>query len=318
MTKKKNNAQNNSNTRRIRYTSGRPSKTSRGSVGFVTSQQDHNQVHSITNPFSQEARGSKLPDSDSSKSVPISIVTRYTLGSNTAGQAAFTMRPSIASSFSTAQTISGTTVDTFNTFQSIADNAAMAAQFSTYRIVSWGFKVFTRLAPTAQSGAFRIITDPSFVGGVNTASSFFEETLAFPTSETSVQWISKPVGNAYRDYIPIGNTASWDHVLFFAGGLPASVASVFEVEVYYNLECQVALGALSSAIATPAAEHKPHIMSAAGEVLKQLGGTKLAKDAKQSIGSWIQGALRRVAKAGLGLLGSYAGIPPSASMQLLN
>lgn len=263
------------------------------------------QVHSLANPFSASARGSKIPDSDSTKSVPISIVSRRSMASDAAGKIGVHIAPKLSECTSFGTTITGSVITTIGTAGPLPDYTALAAQFSSYRIVSWGVKVYSTLAPTNQSGYFTCITDPTFSSGFDTASSFFEETLTFPLSETSVQWVSKPVGNQYRDYIPIANQASWDHLFIYMDGMPASTSGAMQVEIYFNLECQVSLGSLSSAIATPSAEHKPHILAASAAVLKKVAGTKLGDAVKRGFMGWIRGALQRG-----GMVASrYLGIP---------
>jgi len=305
------------NTKKIQYTRGAPTRNNKGALGFANIEQDAAQVHSLANPFCQEARGSKLPDSDSSKSVAISLVTRKHISTDTNGLTAIRIKPSLAETYSVASTITGSVITTLASATAIADNTALAAQFGDYRIVSWGVKIFSTVAPTDQSGHFSMITNPSFTNGADTASSFFEETLAFPTTETTVQWISKPVGNSYLDYQDITSECSWDHLLIYGSGLPASTTAVFSIEVFFNLECQVKLGAISAAIATPAADHKPHILTAVGHVAKKLAGSKLAQEAKQGVFGWIKNALGTVAKAGLSFIGQRYGVPAPVTQRLL-
>jgi hypothetical protein len=197
------------------------------------------------------------------------------------------------------------------------DYTALAGQFEKYRIVSWGVKVYSTLAPTNQSGFFTVMTNPLFADGMDAASCFYEEVRTFPVTESSVQWISKPVGNSYLDYASIASAGSWDECCVFASGLPASTSGCIQLEVYFNLECQVQLGAITSTIATPAADSKPHLLAAMGHVAKHLGGTKLAQDAKASVMSILGRGLKAALKTGATYAGSLVGIPPMASYNLL-
>jgi len=275
------------------------------------------QLHGLSNPFSQHARGSKLPDTDSSKSVPVSLVNRYTRSSDANGNLAIRVKPDLANNIATATTITGNVITTFGTPASTVDYTALAAQFEKYRIVSWGVKIYSTLAPTDQSGFFTVMTNPTFGDGMDAASCFYEETRTFPVTETSVQWISKPVGNSYLDYALISVYEPWDECCIYASGLPASTSGCIQIEVYFNLECQVTLGAISSTIATPAADSKPHLLTAMGHVAKHLGGTKLANDAKSSILSILGRGLSAALKTGATYAGSLVGIPPMASYNLL-
>jgi hypothetical protein len=305
------------NTKKIQYTTGKPSRSNRGTLSFANNIGDEMQIRSLSNPFSPLARGSKIPDSDSTRSVAISLVNRYTRSSDANGNLAVKFAPNLAAHTATATTITGNVVTTFGAATATVDNTAVAAQFKDYRIVSWGVKIYSTLAPTSQSGFFTVITNPTLDDGMDASSSFFEETKTYPVTETSTQWISKPIGNSYRDYVAIASGQSWDEVVIYASGLPVSTAGCLQFEVYLNLECQVQLGAITSAIATDAADHRPHILTAVGHVAKSLAGSKTAQDAKAGISSWIKRGLAAAAKTGLSLLGQRFGVPASASYALL-
>jgi len=304
-------------TTKVQYTKGKPTRNSRGSVSFTSSASDIDQVHSLSNPFTASARGSKLPDSDSSKSVPITIIHRNNISTDANGKFGIWVRPTLAEVTTTATTVSGYTFTTMGTPVAVADNTAIAAQFSKYRIVSWGVKVYSTLAPTNQSGYFTMITDPTLAAGMSANSAFYEEVLTYPTTETTVQWISKPVGNSYLDYIDIASAHSWDELAIYGDLLPASGA-VLQIEVFFNLECQVKISAISAAIATPAADHKPHILTALGDVAKKAAGSKLADDVKRGFLTWIKGALGRGAQMGSMYLSKALGIPTNTFPMLTN
>jgi len=294
------------NSKNVQYTVGRPTKNGRGSVAFTSSLADVQHVHSLVNPFSPSARGSKLPDSDSSKSVAISLVQKFTPDTDSGGNFVRFIQPSLIDTY-VPTTLLGHSVTATSAAVSIADYAAVAASFSTYRIVSWGVKIYSTLAPTAQSGYFTMITDPKFAVGADGDSSFYEETLSYPTSEKTVQWVSKPMGNSYLDYHAIATPVlPWDSLMIMGVGLPATTSDVFIVEVFFNIECQVALGALTSAIATPAAAHKPHILAAVADVHKRSSGSKVASAVKAGFIGWIKGALSRGATMARNAISNYA------------
>jgi len=223
------------------------------------------------------------------------------MDTSVSGFSSIRIKPSLAEVFSIGSNTGGI-ITSFAAPTALPDNTALAAQFSKYRIVSFGVKVYSTLAPTSQSGYFTAITGPVFAANTDTSSSFWEEILSYPTTELGVQWVSKPVGNAYLDYVDIGDDCSWDHLVLFAAGLPASTNGAIQIEVYMNLECQVALGTIASAIATPAASHKPHILAAVGEVHKKYGGSKLANTVKAGLASYIRGVLSRAATVGMNYL----------------
>jgi hypothetical protein len=287
-------------------------------VGYVSAHQDVEQVHSLVNPFSSSARGSKLPDVDSSRSVPISIVTRNpvaTIGS--AGVWAVRLKPSLANWSAGATTITGSVVTTLGAASSVPDYTALASQFIKYRIVSWGFKIYCTLPPTEQAGQFQVITDPDIGNGADTASSFYEENLTFPNSEQTVQWVSKPIGNQYLNYIPMTDDHSWDEVLIYASGLSNVNATTHLIETFYNIECQVMLGQITAAIATPAADHKPHVLAAVATVHKKSAGARVGAAVKAGLLGWIKGALGRAANIGMNYVGSMLGSKTGMSLPQL-
>jgi len=293
------------NTKAVNYTVGKPTRNKRAAIGFTSSASDIEHVHSLANPFAASARGSKLPDSDSAKSVAISLVQRFTPDTNAAGTFGRIIKPSLAEAYVPC-TMTGSVVTTVGTPVAIPDYAAIAAAFSSVRIVSWGCKVYSTLAPTAQSGYFTMITNPSFIAGADGESAFYAETKSYPISEKSVQWISKPKGNDYLDYHATSSTSlPWDTLFIYGAGLPVSTSDAMVVEVFFNLECQVALGSLSSAIATPAAEHRPHILAAVGETHKKSSGSNLGPALKASFVGWIKGALSRGAQMAQQAMGNY-------------
>jgi hypothetical protein len=152
---------------------------------------------------------------------------------------------------------------------------------------------------------------------MDAASSFYEEARTFPVTETSVQWISKPVGNEYLEYQPIAGSHQWDECCIYVSGLPAAAVGAMQFEVYINLECQVTIGVVSAAIATPAADSKPHMLTAMGHVAKHLAGTKVAQEAKEGLLSLLGRGLKAAVKTGLTLAGANFGISPMTSYAAL-
>jgi hypothetical protein len=281
MVRKGNNKRNGKRTgpKVIQYKTGKPTPRPRGSVGFATGQQDLAQVHSITNPFCDEARGAKVPDDDSTKSIPVSIwdVQSYPSIGTRFGVA---IQPALLNNTYLALTMDGTKILTWQAGANITDYNALTAGIQAFRIVSWGVRVYSTLPPTQQSGYYRFITVPesAFATPFTYASSLFEEVKAYPLTDTTVHWISKPIGTTWKEYKAYNTTMDWERLVVVADGLPSSVAGAITVEVVFNIEAQPNLGSITGALSTQALPHKPHVLSAAAQTLAKHAGSHIQRN----------------------------------------
>ncbi len=265
----------------ITYKQGRPTRVPRGSVGASRSQKPFDLAHAMVNPFSPRARGAKIPDDDSSRSVAITNVTRinHTIQS---GQTVAYIQANLQDAWKRSGTLTGSTVTAWNgSYTSVTDFAALNSSFSSYRIVSWGVRVIPLAAPTNQSGSIAAITLSSNPTGANydTASTFVEEIEMVPVAGADLHWVAKPQGTEWKSYIPMTSTHNWTSVVFAFYGYPSAQEVLFEL--FYNLECQVAVGQISGGIASPAADHNPHALALADHTRNRL------KQAHPSSGSLL-------------------------------
>lgn len=271
---KKNGGRKKKSTVPARLSYGNPNLVT-GSVGGISSTALHQQVVGLTNPWSVHARGSKVPDSDSSKSITSTISWPKTFSVNSSGKAAICVRPELNHNILVADAINGTLqqVITFNPSPvPVPDYAALEKAFDSYRIVSWGIRVYTTLAPTNQAGSYKIITLPEDpIDGFSWGGSLWEETASFPLSQQDIHWIAKPIGVAHKEYRALDTVQSWDRVFIAVEGAPAS-SEAFTIELVYNLECQINIGSISSTMATKAADHNPHVVGASSKTLAVHGG----------------------------------------------
>lgn len=324
MTRKRNNRNRNGrNTTAVNLRRGAPTQTK---GGFSFSQRDVDDIQSLSDPFCPSARGSKLPDTDTSKSVAVTTIQRLSLASDANGKLMANIRPSLQDASRTATTITGEVGTTWAACSQVADYSALDAAFSEYRIVSWGVKIFSVLAPLEQSGYFKMITIPftssstAAIDGINTGGSLFEEIRIFPTTDTTVQWISKPYGNEFKSYYGLTNSTDWDNLIIAAHAMPAS-KTCFIAEIYYNIECQVTIGSVTAALATPAADYKPHVSAAVGRVVRHMAGTKTGQEVQRNIGHWLKQGLMVAGQAAgryaLNAISTRYGVPPGATQLLI-
>jgi hypothetical protein len=282
---------------------GAPTRNQRATVNYgAHTMEDVNHVCALADPFCPAAKGAKLPDSDNTPSIAMQIRDHGIINSDSNGRGALVVRPNPSAAFTTGNVITGTQVSSWNPDGQLSDYTAIAAGASKYRLVSWGVRIFSELAPTNQSGAFRVITTPTNNTGVafTYASSFFEEVKMFPTATEPVYWTSKTVGNQYREYIDLTSRADWEQVSIIAYGLPASTANCFVVEVVYNFEIQPSLGQLTGSLATPAADHKPHVLQAAAHLVKKHAGAAVERHGPGILATLARGALNFVSNRTLG------------------
>lgn len=300
---------------RSRYVanSAKPMAYSKGGLSITPQLAgDLQQVTAMANPFSAAARGSKVPDSDSSRSIAVTVRDRFTLTSDAGGHVGCEVRPTITNMFRLSATAASTEITTWGSLVSAVDKAAIDGSFSQYRIVSWGIRVIPVNAVMEQKGSMRVITSPAAAAPAPfvTSGGLHEDIQTFPNYGSDVHWISKPKGNAHLDYVDITATCSWDRVIVHIVNQEPSKA-VAEVEVIMNIECQVDLNSIVASAATPAADHKPHVLTAANKVhtrrptvhngSTQSLGSKLwgfAKNALVDVASsaipYVGGAVRRL------------------------
>jgi hypothetical protein len=262
------------------------------------SSSDHALTVALANPFSPQAVGVKIPDDDSSRSVAVTIHDSVQLATNANGHADVCFSAKLSGeTYVTAATTGSGGVLTWNSPSDLTDTAAYVAAFDTYRVCSWGVRVYNTLAPTSQKGIIRIITCPE---SPNTKTPFItngglhEDLKIFPASETDIHWISRPQGTEWKQYVKFDDTAyapDWDHVHIRYEGGPVSTSNALMVEVIYHVECQIALGGVTATMATPAADHKPHVLSASAKTLAKHGGSHA--------GASFGGLISRFAKSAL-------------------
>jgi len=296
----------------VNYTKGNPTRDHRGFLGYAHSDSDIKHVCALSDPFCDSARGAKIPDDDTTKSFAVQVKDIQGLNSDANGRGAISVRPFTSSTWLTSNVMTATQVTSWNAAFGIADATAINTAADSFRIVSWGIRVYSQLAPTNQSGQFRVITTPETPGApflYNT--SFFEETKVYPVTEQSVHWISKPIGVGWKEYIALANEASWERVTIVADGLPVSTSSALVVELVFNLELQPNLGSITGAIANEAAPHKPHVLAAAGEVLSKHGGAMVRQISSNFFANAARAALNLVSTR-------FLGMPIAPPLRILN
>lgn len=230
-------------------------------------------VDALVNPWSDAAKGSKIPDDDATLSVPATVRSIFTIATNSHGEALFALQaqPDRYPGYECTTVSSGNTTGspTVNALTN-TDYAAWSAQFNEFRVVSWGVRVYSNLPATEAQGTLKFMTISEqsgyFPSNRDFSGTLFQEVENFPVYNSDVYWVSTPLGVGWKDYIPMQSVASWTSCVVHASGLPASKGSALVVEVVYNVEFSVDLNSIASRIATPAAVHNPMVLAAASKV----------------------------------------------------
>lgn len=253
---------------------GTPSR-GRNALTKPPSGKEVEQVCAITDPFCPAAAGAKLPDADSARSIGLGLREKIILSTNASGVGVLSINPSLLHLYRTATTITGTVITTFSANVAISSNTAIASACSAYRVVSWGVRIFPIIAPTNQSGTVRVITTAESPGsGYETAGNLHSQYQDFALATPEVLWTAKDKGVQSREYVDIASTRGtlpWEEVVIFVQGAAAS-SDVLAVEVYLNIEATVNLGAMTTALTTPATPERPHVMTARSHLKESFSG----------------------------------------------
>lgn len=281
----------------VRYRYPVPTKSQKNALAADSVSKDHDHVVALSNPFSPQAVGAKIPDENSTKSVAVTVHDTFYMATSATGYADARVVPNIGyGTVRHAATSGSAGVVTWAAEVDLTDAATYRDAFDSYRIVGWGIRVYNTLAPTQQSGVIRIITcpeDPATGGGAYITNGGLHEAISvYPASSEAIHWISKAHGTEWRDYRKFtGSELPWDAVHIRYEGGPASATNAIAVEMVFHLECQVELGTISATMASPAADHKPHVLAAASKTLAKHGGTH--------VGHSFGGLISRFAKSAL-------------------
>lgn len=311
MVKRKNKARSKKSARKVDYTYAAPGNI-RSTVGSVSASSLANKVEGLSNPWSQHARGSKIPDDDSSPSVPITMSYPKTFKTDANGYCAVVVIPCLNGLFKGATGTGGAidganqTVTTWNTStDKMANYTEFAAAFHRFRIVSYGLRVYSTLAPTDQAGSYKIITLPETPGnGWSWAGGMFEDTVSLPLSEKNIHWIAKPIGVDYKGYSQPADTLFWNRCAIIVEGANGTADAV-TVEIVLNLEATINIGSITSTMATPAEDHSPHVMAATSRVRTKYGKAHAHSNLMNDIKNFTLDSLRHVAVQSIPYVGQF-------------
>lgn len=285
------------NGKQLVYRQPRPTRNFRSTMGVSGPTNDARLTQALLNPFSPVARGAKIPDDDSARSIAFTSVNRKTVsvgGSTTV----FTFTPNLSTYYKQSQTISGGVVTVWNpTVTPVENFTNISDTFSQYRIVSWGVRVVPLAAPTAQSGYISMQTNgiDATVANYDPYSGFYEEIENYPVAGSEVMWVAKPQGTDWKVYQPIAAGHNWTSLAVFIDGYTGLVL----FETVFNVEATVQINTIAGALATPAEDHKPHVLTLTDHVRNR---TKHAHPNEPAFSATLKSAMAQ----GIGMLADAA------------
>lgn len=264
-----------------------PTRTPKGGIYPHSGSKNYEAVCALSNPFCAAARGSRIPDDDSSPSIPATMTNTFEVVTDSAGDAAFSISPALFSIFKTASVVTGTTATTWNSAQAIKDYTALSTAAHEIRVVSFGVRVYSVLAPTEQSGYCRLMTAPEvFVNGINLDGGLWEAVETYPMSELDAHVILKPQGNEWKSYKPMTDFFNYNYLAgIVKGAAPSKTALI--VELVVNVEFTVNLSNITASVALPGEPSNPHVLAAASRVHAKHKG--IHNGTTQTVGSKLLG-----------------------------
>lgn len=299
-------------------------------------------------PFSQEALGCKVPDSNSAKTYTYRSLTRtvmYSDGSNRYW--GFTFSPTSkeeVSNWTTPSTATGAWSG-----ESKIDSAAqtvLAASSGGQRLVSWGVRLFCTAPYDKCDGSVVLATTrgnagtPTNAQVLNPSGWMSYELIAlrdldhFWTSQRaddtlSTSFVVPTVGNTDT------STGGWTTlvVLYVPSSFPSvttlTAGPAFGIEIVKNWEIVPLVNSITEGIATPSAVHDPRIHSVVNRVHQTVGDIHPSETRErtflQALGDGVKGlaqdavgwALPHLGQALFGRKAIADGLPTKAQRQMI-
>jgi len=269
----------------------------------------HGAVTGLTNPFSSQARGARIPDDDSAFSTTFQLRTLVNL-TTIGNQAAIAINPNPSGIFKQATAHVGNTVTTWGALQPPADIAAFNANFSRYRIVSYGVRFYSTVAPLNMSGEYRaVVMQALATDGIVIDGNMWNSVVNDTASGLDLHYIAKPSGVDWKEYTALGNDADYDTLAVLFNGLPpaGTYPSSISCEIVMNLEVLTVTASAMSVMAKPGSTHDPLVLQAASRVhAKHKGIQKSGSSFFQRLGGFAKDALLDIAASAVPFAGGAA------------
>lgn len=225
-------------------------------------------------PFCPAGKGAKIMDEDSQLSQAYQVRFVIPITTNASGAVKIDIGCLLKQSYRNSGTIVGNAVTVDGSWSSVPEQTSLEATFASYRIVSWGARVFSTASATTSAGLIttKVHISPTDLENItwNTLEQRYD-----PVNGVAATFIAKKRGSLSRLYISTdeswstGYRFSTDSVSIWATGCSVST-TVGQIEIIYNLECIPKDNTVSARTASPAAASNSRITEAAGNAAAQL------------------------------------------------
>lgn len=290
--------------RRVNNTMGVPSSNPRSGLTSQALGGHHKTVVGLTNPFSEAAKGARIPDDDSARSFTAQIKQYHTMTTDSNGEGFTYWQPQAdrwnGKSFDVSSGVLwGTPTDLEN-----PDYLAYTNSTEALRIVSWGVRIVSILPGLTSQGTVRLVTmnePPVAAQAVN--GNLYEDIKLLPITDLEAHWVSKPVGVDWKAYQPTAIRGKWNSLGIYIDGAPISAAAL-TLEIVYNVEVIPQFGSITASVAKPGLPSNPQHLAAASRVHASHSGVHGKRPSLMStFSSLAMGALRDVAAQSIPFVG---------------
>jgi hypothetical protein len=225
----------------------------------------NNSILEFINPFSDH-KGKKWPDESAIPTVSFRL-RQFGVFPSGAGD---TVRSILIASrindmLYVNPTYTGTDTYPITDWGTAADPSSyneLNTNFDSYRICSWGVKIYSVGKPLDASGYLTILTNaqqPTTTVG-NSPTTFALKKDVFPVqNQMEVRWVGVPVDNKAREfYATTTSQTNWTYPTIFVNGTTAD--TVLRYEIVMDLELIPESGTFTERVATPAASYNTGLL----------------------------------------------------------
>jgi hypothetical protein len=184
------------------------------------------------------------------------------------GQCTVLVTPRVTDMGRTAATYTGSTVATWNAYFDAPNATDLTTEFSRYRVVSAGVRVFSIVAPLSASGSVVVQVSRNAAESPDITSYAYEEVYHTPLKGADLVWVTKPAEefDHYRD-ITYGGAYIHSSVAYISVYGGPATTPVIGLEWILNLELIPKADTYAAQLTTDAAPHVPPIEAASATML---------------------------------------------------
>jgi hypothetical protein len=277
---------------------------------------------SLTDPFCDAAVGSKLPDSNTTRTLSLTCTGFVTITSNAAGTAAIAFSNDPAVGYQTSATYTSNVVNTWTTGTAYSGFSGIP-NTAIWRLVSGGINITPVMSVTTNSGSLGILAVPPYTSTVQAAAvdldslSYLGNVRNPSSSPAGVTGVVDSDGTTSAEFRGQGTVTSTQLnssgssvlVAYIVGG-PASAAS-YTVRYTYHYELAFPFTTVFNNLSTPAAPKDEKVMDGVSKV-KSVTNQIVAGGVREFERSVQQAASnfgKNIFRFGAYALGAYLGGP---------